>query len=157
MKKKYTHLFIIFIFLFTSCFTIPGYVDKDGNITPQYIKEIKIEVIKGNVSIIPFETSKGILNKNPTKSDLVKSQKKDNLFLKEGNQYFYTLEGNNSLIISLRTLDEDAIIAITYKNNSSRNPFKRWVRQHIKSKNRCTYNNRRFKRSIRYCRPVGLG
>lgn len=76
MKKKYTHLFIIFIFLFTSCFTIPGYVDKDGNITPQYIKEIKIEVIKGNVSIVPFETSKGILNKNPTKSELVKSQKK---------------------------------------------------------------------------------
>ena len=116
MKKKFTHLFIIFIFLFTSCFTIPGYVDKDGNITPQYIKEIKIEVIKGNVSIIPFETSKGILNKNPTKSELVKSQKKDNLFLKEGNQYFYTLEGNHSLVISLRTLDEDAIIAITYKN-----------------------------------------
>ena len=67
MKKKYTHLFITFIFLFTSCFTIPGYVDKDGNITPQYFKEIKIEAIKGNVSIIPFETSKGILNKNPTK------------------------------------------------------------------------------------------
>ena len=116
MKKKYTHLFIIFIFLFTSCFTIPGYVDKDGNITPQYIKEIKIEVIKGNVSIIPFETSKGILNINPTKSELVKSQKKDNLFLKEGNQYFYTLEGNHCLVISLRTLDEEAIIAITFKN-----------------------------------------
>ena len=71
MKKKYTHLFIIFIFLFTSCFTIPGYVDKDGNITPQYIKEIKIEVIKGNVSIIPFETSKGILNKIKIKFDIL--------------------------------------------------------------------------------------
>lgn len=116
MKKKYTYLFIIFISLFTSCLAIPGYVDKDGNITPQYIKEIKIEAVKGNVSIIPFETSKGILNKNPTKSSPVKSQKKDNVFLKEGNQYFCTLEGNHSLVISLRTLDEDAIIAITYKN-----------------------------------------
>ena len=119
MKKKYTHLFIIFIFLFTSCFTIPGYVDKDGNITPQYIKEIKIEVIKGNVSIIPFETSKGILNINPTKSELVKSQKKDNLFLKEGNQYFCALEGNHSLVVSLRTLDEEAIIAITYRKKTN--------------------------------------
>lgn len=119
MKKMYTSLFIIFIFLFTSCFTIPGYVDKDGNITPSYLKQIKIEAVKGNVFIIPFETSKGIINKNPTKSSPVKSQKKDSIFLKEGNQYFCALEGNHSLVVSLRTLDEEAIIAITYRKKTN--------------------------------------
>ena len=50
MKKSVSILIIIFNFIFTSCFTIPGYVDKDGNITPPYLKEIKIEALKGNLS-----------------------------------------------------------------------------------------------------------
>ncbi len=119
MKKSLLSILCIILnFLFTSCFTIPGYVDKDGNITPSYLKNIKIEALKGNVSIIPIETSKGISNKNPIKSDPVRYQKNDSIFLTEGNEYSCTLEGNHSLVFSLRTLDEEAIIAITYKNKT---------------------------------------
>lgn len=42
MKKSVSILIIIFNFIFTSCFTIPRYVDKDGNITPPYLTEYTI-------------------------------------------------------------------------------------------------------------------
>lgn len=119
MKKSVSILIIIFNFIFTSCFTIPGYVDKDGNITPPYLKKIKIEALKGNLSIFPFETSKGISNVNITKSAPIKSQQKDCIFLKQGNSIIYNIEGNHSLIFSFRTLDDEANFTITYRNKTT--------------------------------------
>ena len=40
MKFK---ILFIFILLFSSCCAIPGYINKDGAITPKYFKEIQIE------------------------------------------------------------------------------------------------------------------
>ena len=74
---------IWFILLFSSCCAIPGYINKDGAITPKYFKEIQIESIKGFVSISPVETSKGITNVNPAKSDPLVSKKQKTIYLSE--------------------------------------------------------------------------
>ena len=116
MKFK---ILFIFILLFSSCCAIPGYINKDGAITPKYFKEIQIESIKGFVSITPVETSKGITNINPAKSDPLVSKKQNTIYLNQGNSHYYTIEGNHSVIFSLRTLDDEAIIKITYKNKTT--------------------------------------
>ena len=116
MKFK---ILFIFILLFSSCCAIPGYINMDGAITPKYFKEIQIESIKGFVSITPVETSKGITNINPAKSDPLVSKKQKTIYLSEGNYHYYTIEGNHSVIFSLRTLDDEAIIKITYKNKTT--------------------------------------
>ena len=116
MKFK---ILFIFILLFSSCCAIPGYINKDGAITPKYFNEIQIESIKGFVSISPVETSKGITNVNPAKSDPLVSKKQKTIYLSEGNYHHYTIEGNHSVIFSLRTLDDEAIIKITYKNKTT--------------------------------------
>ena len=55
--KKFLHLFLLFcILLFSSCVAVPGYVNENGNITAPYSKEIVIEVVSGELTIIPAET-----------------------------------------------------------------------------------------------------
>ena len=117
MMKNHSYLFLfLFIILFNSCIAIPGYVDNNGNITPPYSSEIVIESISGTLSIIPTETSKGIQNTNPAKSDPLKTQKKDTVYLRENATYSYSLEGNHSIVFAFRTLDNEATFKVTYKN-----------------------------------------
>lgn len=48
-----------------------------------------------------------------------KQCQKKTIYLSEGNYHYYTIEGNHSVIFSLRTLDDEAIIKITYKNKTT--------------------------------------
>ena len=48
-----------------------------------------------------------------------KTMSKKTIYLSEGNYHYYTIEGNHSVIFSLRTLDDEAIIKITYKNETT--------------------------------------
>ena len=116
MKNHFSLFLFLFIILFTSCVAIPGYVDNNGNITPPYSSEIVIESISGTLSIIPTETAKGLQNINPVKSDPLKTQTKDTVFLCENATYSYFLEGNHSIVFAFRTLDEEATFKVTYKN-----------------------------------------
>lgn len=105
--------------LFTGCFSIPGYVSKDGSITPPYSSEILIESLQGTVVITPVETSKGISNVNPTKSDPLRSQKQDMIILNEGSTYYFNLEGNHNVVFGFRTLEKEATFRITYKDEAT--------------------------------------
>ncbi len=116
MKNHISLLLFLFIILFTSCVAIPGYVNNSGNITPPYSSEIVIESISGTLSIIPTETSKGLQNTNPVKSDPLKTQKKDTVYLRENATYIYSLEGNHSIVFAFRTLDNEATFKVKYKN-----------------------------------------
>ena len=116
MKKNCLLTVFLLLFLFSSCIAVPGYVDKNGNITAPYSSEIVIETITGALTIISEETSKGIQNINPTKSDPLKTQKKDPVYLPENNTYSYYLEGNHSIVFAFRTLNDEATFKIKYKN-----------------------------------------
>ncbi len=116
MKKVTLFGFLLAAVVLSGCFSIPGYVHEDGSITPSYAKEIVIEAVKGSISISPMETSRGFSNVNPLKSDPVRSQKQKMIFLVEGKEYYYDLEGNHNVIFSIRTLSEEAEFRITYKD-----------------------------------------
>lgn len=111
-------LFLLSLLL-TGCFSIPGYVSKDGSITPPYSSEILIESLQGTVVITPVETSKGISNVNPTKSDPLRSQKQDMIILNEGSTYYFNLEGNHNVVFGFRTLEKEATFRITYKDEAT--------------------------------------
>lgn len=116
IKKAKVIGLLLFTLVFTGCFSIPGYVHNDGSINPPYSKEILIESIKGNLMILPMETSKGQTNVNPSKSDMLKSRKQNTIFLTAYNSYYYTLEGNHSVVLSFRTFEEEAILRIVYRD-----------------------------------------
>lgn len=115
-RNKFVCYLFLLIFLFSSCIAIPGYVDNNGNITAPYSSEITIEIIAGAVTIISSETSKGVQNINPAKSDPLKTKKNDTVYLPENNTYSYHLEGNHSIVFAFRTLNDEATFKITYKN-----------------------------------------
>jgi len=115
MKKNNFLIFLFCFFLFEGCFSIPGYVDRDGYITPNYSEEIIIKAVDNTISIYPVETSKGVTNINPTKSEVLRSKKQDTIFLSPGNNYDYVLEGNHSLVLAFRTMAKDATFTISYK------------------------------------------
>ena len=119
MNKGKIIVLLLLTLLFTSCFSIPGYVSEDGSITPPYSKVILIEAVSESVSVSPVETSKGISNINPSKSDSLKSKKQNSILLTEGNRYFYNLEGNHSVVLTFRTLAKEATFRITYKNKTT--------------------------------------
>lgn len=120
LTKKVLHICLLFcILLFSSCIAIPGYVNDNGNITAPYSKEIVIEVVSGELTIIPAETSKGRQNINLTKSDSLRTQKKDTVYLHETQSYTYSLEGNHSLTLAFRTISDEAAFKITYKNKTT--------------------------------------
>lgn len=119
MNKGKIIVLLLLTLLFTSCFSIPGYVSEDGTITPPYSKVILIEAVSETVSVSPVETSKGISNINPSKSDSLKSKKQNSILLTEGNRYFYNLEGNHSVVLTFRTLAKEATFRITYKNKTT--------------------------------------
>ena len=116
MKKNCLLTVFLLLFLFSSCIAVPGYVDKNGNITAPYSSEIVIETITGALTIISEEASKGIQNVNPVKSDLLRTQKNDPVYLPENNTYSYYLEGNHSIVFAFRTLNDEATFKIKYKN-----------------------------------------
>ena len=118
MNKVRIVVLLLLALLFTSCFSIPGYVSEDGSITPPYSKVILIEAVSESVSVSPVETSKGISNRNPSKSDSLRSKKQSSIFLNEGNRNYYTLEGNHSVVLAFRTLAKEAKFKITYKNEN---------------------------------------
>ncbi len=101
--------------MITGCFSIPGYVHSDGSITPPYSKEVFIEALSGNVTIYQVETSKGIKNIDPLKSDTMTSHHGEYFFLSENNSCNYNLEGNHSVIFAFRTMDEEATFRIIFK------------------------------------------
>ena len=120
-KILYISLTICFL-LFSSCLAlpfIPGYVNENGNITAPYSKEIVIEAVSGALTIIPAETSKGRQNINPSKSDSLRTQTKDAIYLQETKSYTYNLEGNHSLTLAFRTISDEAIFKITYRNKTT--------------------------------------
>ena len=119
MNKVRIVVLLLLALLFTSCFSIPGYVSEDGSITPPYSKVILIEAVSESVSVSPVETSKGISNRNPSKSDSLRSKKQSSIFLNEGNRNYYTLEGNHSVVLAFRTLAKEAKFKITYKNETT--------------------------------------
>lgn len=120
LTKKELHLSLTICFLlFSSCIAIPGYVNENGSITAPYSKEIVIEAVSGELTIIPAETSKGRQNINPAKSDSLRTQKKDTVHLHETQSYTYSLEGNNSLTLAFRTISEEAVFKITYRNKTT--------------------------------------
>ena len=120
LTKKKLHLSLTICFLlFSSCIAIPGYVNDNGNITAPYSKEIVIEAVSGELTIIPAETSKGRQNINPAKSDYLRTQKKDTVYLHETQSYTYSLNGNNSLTLAFRTISDEAVFKITYRNKTS--------------------------------------
>lgn len=120
LTKKKLHLSLTICFLlFSSCIAIPGYGNDNGNITAPYSKEIVIEAVSGELTIIPAETSKGRQNINPAKSDSLRTQKKDTVHLHETQSYTYSLEGNNSLTLAFRTISEEAVFKITYRNKTT--------------------------------------
>lgn len=118
-------LFAILVFSalsLTSCLAVPffpGYVNDNGNITAPYSKEIVIEAVSGELTIIPAETSKGLQNINPAKSDSLRTQKKDTVYLPETQSYTYSLDGNNSLTLAFRTISDEAAFKITYRNKTT--------------------------------------
>ena len=116
MKKNFSLPVILLLFLFSSCIAVPGYVDNNGNITAPYSSEIIIETITGTLTIISEESSKGNQNINPVKSDPLKTKKNDTVYLLENNTYSYYLEGNHSIVLAFRTLNDEATFKITYKN-----------------------------------------
>lgn len=116
MEKNCLLTVFLLLFLFSSCIAVPGYVDKNGNITAPYSSEIVIETITGALTIISEEASKGIQNVNPVKSDLLRTQKNDPVYLPENNTYSYYLEGNHSIVFAFRTLNDEATFKIKYKN-----------------------------------------
>ena len=117
-KILYISLTICFL-LFSSCIAIPGYVNDNGNITAPYSKEIVIEAVSGELTIIPAETSKGRQNINPSKPDSLRTQTKDTIYLQETKSYTYYLEGNNSLTLAFRTISDEAAFKITYRNKTT--------------------------------------
>lgn len=120
-KILYISLTICFL-LFSSCLAlpfIPGYINENGNITAPYSKEIVIEAVSGELTIIPAETSKGRQNINPSKSDSLRTQTKDAIYLQETKSYTYYLEGNNSLTLAFRTISDEAVFKITYRNKTT--------------------------------------
>ena len=120
LTKKKLHISLTICFLlFSSCIAIPGYVNENGNITAPYSKEIVIEAVSGELTIIPAETSKGRQNINPAKSDFLRTQKKDTVYLHETQSYTYSLEGNNSLTLAFRTISDEAAFKITYRNKTT--------------------------------------
>ncbi len=119
MKVFRAGLVILIAFYFTGCFSIPGYVSNNGSITPPYSKEICIETLSGELSVTPMETSKGIMNKDPAKSDPLKYRKQNTIFLSESTTYYYDLEGNHSIVLAFRTLSKEAVFRITYKGVAS--------------------------------------
>ena len=118
-------LFAILVFSaisLTSCLAlpfIPGYVNENGSITAPYSKEIVIEAVYGELTIIPAETSKGRQNINPAKSDSLRTQKKDTVYLHETQSYTYSLNGNNSLTLAFRTISDEAVFKITCRNKTT--------------------------------------
>ena len=120
-KILYISLTICFL-LFSSCLAVPflpGYVNDNGNITAPYSKEIVIEAVSGELTIIPAETSKGRQNINPSKSDSLRTQTKDAIYLQETKSYTYYLEGNNSLTLAFRTISDEAVFKITCRNKTT--------------------------------------
>lgn len=118
IKKILKMCSLFFIFLFSSCIAVPGYVDDNGNITAPYSEEIIIEAFSGSLTIIPTETSKGRQNINPAKSDLSKTKKADTIYLQENKTYSYSLEGNHSITFAFRTISEEATFKITYRHKT---------------------------------------
>ena len=118
-------LFAILVFIalsLTSCLAVPffpGYVNDNGNITAPYSKEIVVEAVSGELTIIPAETSKGRQNINPAKSDSLRTQTKDAIYLQETKSYTYYLEGNNSLTLAFRTISDEAVFKITCRNKTT--------------------------------------
>ena len=53
---------------------------------------------------------------NPVKSDPLKTQKNDTVYLPENDTYSYYLEGNHSIVFAFRTLYDEATFKITYRN-----------------------------------------
>ena len=123
LTKKILHISLTICFLlFSSCLAlpfIPGYVNENGNITAPYSKEIVIEAVSGELTIIPAETSKGRQNINPSKSDSLRTQTKDAIYLQETKSYTYYLEGNHSLTLAFRTISDEAVFKITYRNKTT--------------------------------------
>ena len=116
--KKFLHIFLLFcILLFSACVAVPGYVNENGNITAPYSKEIVIEAVSGELTIIPTETSKGRQNINPANS--LRSQKKDTAYLHQTQSYTYSLEGNHSLTLAFRTISDEAAFKITYRDKTT--------------------------------------
>ena len=123
LTKKKLHISLTICFLlFSSCLAVPflpGYVNDNGNITAPYSKEIVIEAVSGELTIIPAETSKGRQNINPAKSDSLRTQTKDAIYLQETKSYTYYLEGNNSLTLAFRTISDEAVFKITCRNKTT--------------------------------------
>ena len=123
LTKKILHISLTICFLlFSSCIAVPflpGYVNENGNITAPYSKEIVIEAVSGELTIIPSDTSKGRQNINPSKSDSLRTQTKDAIYLQETKSYTYYLEGNNSLTLAFRTISDEAAFKITYRNKTT--------------------------------------
>lgn len=120
MNKKILHIYLpLCILLFSSCIAVPGYVNDNGNITAPYSKELVIEAVSGELTIMPAETSKGRQNINPAKSDSLRTQKKDTVYLYESQSYTYSLDGNHSLTLAFRTISDEATFKITYRNKTS--------------------------------------
>ena len=120
LTKKVLHICLLFcILLFSSCVAVPGYVNENGNITAPYSKEIFVEAMSGELTIIPAETAKGRQNINPAKSDSLRTQKKDTVYLQENQSYTYSLEGNHSLTLAFRTISDEAVFKITYRNKTT--------------------------------------
>ena len=123
LTKKILHISLTICFLlFSSCLAVPflpGYVNENGSITAPYSKEIVIEAVSGELTIIPAETSKGRQNINPAKSDSLRTQTKDAVHLQETKSYTYNLEGNNSLTLAFRTISDEAVFKITYRNKTT--------------------------------------
>ena len=120
MIKKLFHICpLVIIFLFSSCIAVPGYVDDNGYITAPYSKEIIVEAESGSLTIIPMETSKGRQNINPAKSDALKTQTLNPVYLSETKTYSYSLEGNHSITLAFRTISDEATFKVTYKNKTT--------------------------------------
>lgn len=119
MKKIISTAALLASLLLTSCLAIPGYINKDGNITPPYSKTILIEAESGDFTITPMESSLGRQNINPAKSSPVRSHKNDTIYLHENDIYTFTLEGNHGLTLAFRTINQEAKFKITYKNKTT--------------------------------------
>ena len=120
LTKKVLHISpLLCILLFSFCIALPGYVDDNGYVTAPYSKEIVVEAVSGELTILSAETSKGRQNINPAKSDSLRTQKKDTVHLHETKSYIYSLEGNHSLTLAFRTISDEAAFKITYKNKTT--------------------------------------
>ena len=120
MIKKFFHICpLLFIFLFSSCIAVPGYVNDNGYITAPYSNEIIVEAESGALTIIPMETSKGRQNINPAKNDALKTKTLNPVYLSETKTYSYPLEGNHSITLAFRTISDEATFKVTYKNKTT--------------------------------------